>query len=211
VAANLRISRPRSKPGLRLATRLLVCSLAALLVAGCSSSAASPTVPGNGGSQGASPSQAAPASQAPSASQAAAAGASAAQGGQNLATNLCAVWTQAQVDAAGGGSLGPGVPQNGGQMCLWQNQTNASISISSDSTGSGATYDDICTASDPMMVKVDGVGDGACYLVAGNIGTQLIFKKGSNSYTVAIQRIDVTVDKVEALEKTLALAAAAKL
>ena len=126
-------------------------------------------------------------------------------------SNLCAVWTQSQVDAAGGGSLGAGVLQNDGQMCLWENQTNASISISINPEGSGATYDDTCGLSDPSIVKVDGVGDAACFLVAGTIGTQLVFKKGSNSFTVAIQRLNVTLDQIEAAEKTLALAAAAKL
>ncbi len=125
--------------------------------------------------------------------------------------DLCGVWLQSQVDTAGGGSLGAGVPQNDGQMCLWQNQTNASISISYSPPGSGATYDDICSVSDASIVKVDGVGDAACFLVGGVLGTQLVFKKGSATFTVAIQRLDATLDQVEAGEKTLAQYAAAKL
>jgi hypothetical protein len=174
-----------------------------LVVAACGSSGGPTPTANVAGATGASPaaSETAPASHVVPASQ----------GGQNPVSNLCAVWTQNQVDAAGGGSLGPGVPQNDGQMCLWQNQSNASISISINPEGSGSTYGDICGVSDPSIVKVEGVGDAACFLVAGTIGTQLVFKKGSNSFTVGIQRLDATLDQIEAAEKTLAQAAASML
>jgi Protein of unknown function (DUF3558) len=194
-----RSTRPAAERG----GRLLICALTVLVVAACGSSAGPTPTASVTGATGPGPA----ASETPPASLVA----PASQGAQNPVSNLCAVWTQNQVDTAGGGSLGAGVLQNSGQMCLWQNQTNASISISIDSAGSGATYDDICSVSDPSIVKVDGVGDAACFLVAGTIGTQLVFKKGSNSYTVAIQRLNVTLDQIEAAEKTLAQAAAAEL
>ncbi len=192
-----RLTRPAAERG----GRLLICALTVLVVAACGSSGGPTQTANVAGATGAGPA----ASETPPTSLVT----PASQGGQSAVSNLCAVWTQNQVDAAGGGSLGAGVLQNGGQMCLWQNQTNASISISS--TGSGATYEDTCSLSDPSIVKVEGVGDAACFLVAGTIGTQLVFKKGSNSYTVAIQRLNVTLDQIEAAEKTLAQAAAAKL
>lgn len=203
MAGKVRALSRSTRPAVERGGRLLICALTVLVVAACGSSGGPTPTANLAGATEAGPaaSEAAPASYVVPASQ----------GGQVPVSNLCTVWTQDQVDAAGGGSLGAGVPQNDGQMCLWQNETNASISISINPEGSGATYQDTCSVSDPSIVKVDGVGDAACFLVAGTIGTQLVFKKGSNSFTVGIQRLDVTLDQIEAAEKTLAQAAAAKL
>ena len=203
MAGNARAISRSTRSTVERGGRLLICALTVLVVAACGSSGGPTPSLSVAGATGVVPaaSGAAPASNVAPASQ----------GGQASVSNLCAVWTQDQVDAAGGGSLGAGVPQNDGQMCLWQNDTNASISISINPQGSGATYDETCSVADSTVVKVEGVGDAACFLVAGTIGTQLIFKKGSNSFTVGIQRLDATLDQVEAAEKTLAQAAAAKL
>lgn len=129
------------------------------------------------------------------------------QSGGGGAADLCSALTDAQITAAMDGSLGAGTPQNDGQMCLWQDQTNGQASLSIEDR----SISDICGPVDASIVKVEGVGDQACYLVGGTLGTSLNFAKVAVVYSVAVVIPNGTLEAVEVAEKTLALDALARL
>jgi hypothetical protein len=123
--------------------------------------------------------------------------------------DICSLLTQAQVDGVAGGSIGPGVPQNDGVMCLWQNETLGQVSISVDI--SGDAFSTVCNPSSTLIMKVDGVGDGACFLLGGKLGTSLQFTTGGHIFTTAVVLPNGTLEQEEAADKALALDAIAKL
>ncbi len=185
----------------RRASLVATLAIVATLAAACGGAATPSPGGGGGGNGGGGGGTGGSQQNAPSAGQ------TGGQGGGGGSVDLCSVWTSGQVSAAVGGPAGAGTPQNDGKMCLWGDEsTGADASISIDD---GQGYAAACAA--PFVVKVSGVGDGACFLVGGNLGTSLEFVKGGQSYEVAVQKPQVTVDWVEAAEKTLALEALPKL
>jgi hypothetical protein len=183
----------------RWSSTALTLAIATLMVVGCGSSAggSSPATGGNG----------APGSSSGAGGQG---GGTQSAGGPQVggpSGNMCSVLSDSQVATAVGASLGAGAPQNDGQMCLWQDTNNGEASITTE----GSSFADLCGVADASVLKVEGVGDGACYLLGGPLATMLTFEKGSQVYTVSVVLPNGTVEAIEAAEKTLAQEAVPKL
>ncbi len=179
-------------------SKMVVVALAvvALVVVGCSSSAGSSASSAIGGASGAGNGNGGNGN------------GGGAQAGGGAPSDMCSVLTDAQVAAAVGASLGKGVSQNGGVMCLWQDATNGQADISVED--GGATFDGLCTIAGPLK-SVDGVGDKACFVEASKLATSLEFVKSGQLYTMHVFLPNGTIQQIEAAEKTLAQQAAAKL
>ncbi len=165
---------------------LVTVFVLAVVVAACGSGPAASSAGGGGGGGGAAAS--------------AGGGGGAGNGTTNAKSyDLCTLLTQAEVSAATGGPMGAGVPQNDGQMCLWDGDSGeVSISVG------GTAFSDICVAGTP---SVSGIGDAACWLEGGKLATLLEFSKGGQPWEIAVVQPNGTVDSIKSAEKTLALAA----
>jgi hypothetical protein len=138
------------------------------------------------------------------------------------ATDACALLTQAQVTAAIGVPMGPG--QSSGSspsMCVWYEPGGSAAKPSAKRVlldvfgqmGSLTPVDRFNNGKTPIKgIKknpVSGVGDDAYSIVTPGIGPGLNVKKGNSAFQIRVY--GSTPDQIEALEKTLAQAVAAKL
>lgn len=138
------------------------------------------------------------------------------------ATDACALLTQAQVTAAMGVPMGPGQHSGSGpSMCVWYEPGSSAAKPSAmrvlldvfGQMGSLTPVDRFNNGKTPVKgIKknpVSGVGDDAYSIVTPGIGPGLNVKKGNSAFQVRVYGF--TPDQIDALEKTLAQAVAAKL
>ncbi len=100
----------------------------------------------------------------------------------------CALLTQAEVTAATGKPVGPGVSQNDGQQCQWEygdptdpmSGLDASLAVNADPTAFSEAQ-----KGGPLASPVSGVGDEAYFLQGGIVGI-LMFRKGTQLFEVGM-------------------------
>jgi hypothetical protein len=124
------------------------------------------------------------------------------------ASDACSLLTQAQVSAAVGAQVGAGtyVMPTFKTTCTW----TATGKIVTLMTTTPATFEAGKTSPAYKVVPVIGVGDEAYYVVTGGTMVGLVTRKGSVAYKTSVY-IQLPVDTLESMEKTLALEVASKL
>lgn len=194
--------------------RLLVagatCALAVMLV-GCSTSAATPSS-GGGGSQITGPvssSGSAPASQ-PPASTGGQGG-----GGTKAVPDPCSLLTQAQVAGVVAVAVGPAKEESHTCSFTYQDPTKVldqvAASVSDNIQVSQITKD--CQAPSGhgiTITSVSGVGDVACFVDAGILGAHITFASGGLGFEVSVLafgslQAQYATATAEGMEKALAL------
>ncbi|SPE18969.1 exported hypothetical protein [Candidatus Sulfotelmatomonas gaucii] len=124
------------------------------------------------------------------------------------ASDACSLLTQAQVSAAVGAQVGAGtyVMPTFKTTCTW----TATGKIVTLMTTTPATFEAGKTSPAYKVVPAGGIGDDAYYVVTGGTMVSLITKKGSVAFKTSVY-IQLPVDTLENMEKTLALEVASKL
>ena len=124
------------------------------------------------------------------------------------ASDACSLLTQAQVSAAVGAQMGAGgyVMPTFKTTCTW----SVPGKIVTLMTTTPATFEAGKTSPAYKVVPVSGIGDDAYYVVTGGTMVSLIAKKGNAAFKTSVY-IELPVDTLESMEKTLALEVASKL
>jgi hypothetical protein len=131
--------------------------------------------------------------------------------------DACSLLTQAQVSAASPVSVGPGtyVTPTFKRTCTWSTsgddaKTVAAITLLLEDATAFDAGKRLGAAKNVVITAVSGVGDDAYYLaIASQVG--LIVKKGSVTFKVTVYAGALSLEKKEAIEKTLAQLVASKL
>lgn len=131
--------------------------------------------------------------------------------------DACSLLTQAQVSATSPVSVGAGtyVTPTFKKTCTWSTSGDDAKTVQSITLllEAAAAFDNgkrLGAAKNVVITPVSGVGDDAYYLAVGaQVG--LIVKKGNATFKVEVYAGGMSVEKKEAIEKTLALLVAAKL
>ena len=127
------------------------------------------------------------------------------------ADDACSLLTQAQVGAGLGASVGAGsyVTPTFKKTCTWTVAGGAEYVTLMIEGLDAYQAGKLAPTQTIVVTPVSGVGDDAYYLAVGtNVG--LIVKKGTVAFKVAVYG-GVSLDKKEAMEKTLAAQAVSKL
>jgi len=199
----------RKRPATILATLFLV--------AACGGSSVTATPPPNGNGNG-TPAPAASSSAGggtgPAASPVAASPGGTTGQGSTGALDPCALLTQAEVAAATGKAVGPGVSQNDGQQCQWE-YSDPSDQFSGLDASLAVNADPEVFREDqqggPLSKSAPGVGDEAYFVEAGNV-VLLDFRKGDGLFEIGMNVAGSVKDQLpgpqqEVVEKQMALAA----
>jgi hypothetical protein len=129
------------------------------------------------------------------------------------ADDLCALVTQADVSAAVGSPVGPGVPSGvNAPSCTWQASDASGATIAATDTGSvGQIPYGLQSVPGAHVTAVTGLGDKA-FFAAGATGTtaELDIAKGSRAITITVGLADPnsTQTQQEAAEQAIGTAAA---
>jgi hypothetical protein len=131
----------------------------------------------------------------------------------------CSLLTEAQVSGVLGVSVGAGQHVGGASLCGWSQPSDTShtgkrvVLDLFGPMGSLTPADRFTTAKTPVKgitkTPVGGIGDDAYFITTPGIGTGLNVKKGSSVFQIRVYGF--SIDQVEAMEKTLAQDALAKL
>jgi hypothetical protein len=131
---------------------------------------------------------------------------------------LCALVTEADVSAALGGSVGPGVPEGvNAPSCTWQTSDASAATIAATDPGSvGQIPFGLQGIEGAHVTLVDGLGDKA-YFAAGATGptAELDISKGGRAITITVGIAGAPADPAaaqaqqEAAEKAIGTVAAA--
>lgn len=128
--------------------------------------------------------------------------------------DACSLLTQAQVSAALGVPVEAGkhVVPNITQMCGWS--AGSSPALSKRVVLTLSTPEKFTRGKTPFQgitkVPVSGISNDAYFVTAAGLGTTLNVLKGNSAFAVSVKGVP-SVEKVEALEKTLALEIVPKL
>jgi Protein of unknown function (DUF3558) len=126
---------------------------------------------------------------------------------------LCALVTQAEVSAALGASVGPGVPSGvNAPSCSWQADDGSGATIAASDPGSvGQIPYGLQGIAGAHVTAVDSLGDKA-YFAAGGTGTtaELDISKGGRAITITVGLADPnsTQAQQEGAEQAIGTAAA---
>jgi hypothetical protein len=124
------------------------------------------------------------------------------------ADDACSLLTQAQVSAAVGAQVGAGqyVMPTFKTTCTWSVPGKiVTLMITTPATFAAGK-----TSPAYKVVSASGVGDDAYYVVTGGTMVSLITKKGNTAFKTSVY-IDLPVDTLESMEKTLAQQVASEL
>lgn len=135
-------------------------------------------------------------------------------GGVANPSDPCSIITQEEASAAIGQSVTAGTNTQDSHECDWFYPTADSLTGGNITIQDGDLNSYCGKPSDPALgltiEQVSGVGDGACftYVTSTTIGSNLTFSKNGHVFsTAAYLGGGVPIDKVEAVDKALALAA----
>jgi hypothetical protein len=131
--------------------------------------------------------------------------------------DACSLLTQAQVSAASPVSVGAGtyVTPTFKRTCTWSASGDDAKTVQSITLllGDVSMFDSVKKlggAKNVTITPVSGVGDDACYQIIGTMAVMFV-KKGNVAFKVSVYAGGLSVEKKEAIEKTLALQVASKL
>jgi hypothetical protein len=130
-------------------------------------------------------------------------------------TDACAVLVPGEIGAALGVPIDPGkhTIATSNIMCDWS-QTGATgdkaVKLVLNFSSLDAFNREKAATSNVKIASAPGIGDEAFY-VTTEFGTSLLIRKGKTSIGFSVRNLRMPVDKVKAGERTLGLAAAARI
>jgi hypothetical protein len=133
---------------------------------------------------------------------------------QGQVTDACSLLTQAEVAAATGVAVGPGVSQNDGKQCMFE-YTDPSDALSGLDASIAIDFDPVAFREDQQLpagiTAVTGIGDEAYFTTSGPTGL-LDFRKGTLLFETSVLTAGTVThrfpaDAQQAADKAMALAA----
>lgn len=202
---------------------IIVAGALSLLLGACSTTPANPSATNGGGGGGGGGSQTAGASGAPTSSTGTGGGGGSGGGGQGVVADPCTLLTQAQVAGVVGVAVGAGDSSQDSHACAftYHDPTDelglVSATVTDNVRASEVTKDCQAPSGNGMTItSVSGVGDVACFVDAGILGTNITFATGGQGYEVSVLALGTNMKgqfpnaTAQAMEKALALDVVAK-